>query len=214
MEANNLIKIDKSDFPKLEEILTKCFANDPLYSALIPESELRMKLLPELFKCDIEEMFSTCEIFTDCEDINSILVVSDESEKYNHLLYFLEEAISEIKTDGCLIKEDPSFRTLFHFLEGREYLNSKWTDFLEQNKRIHIIYLAVDPSMQHHDIAAKLLNEVIDYANEHELMISLETHNEANVAFYRHFGFELFEVIEKRFELKQYCLVKNCNRKA
>ncbi len=64
------------------------------------------------------------------------------------------------------------------FYQGWDYLNSSWTDQLHQTQRLHIIYLAVDPEMQHHGIAAKLLDETITYAQEHHMMISLETHNE------------------------------------
>ena len=60
---------------------------------------------------------------------------------------------------------------------GKDYLNSRWTAQLHRTERIHIIYLAVRPDMQHHGLAALLLGEVIRYADQHKLMISLETHN-------------------------------------
>ena len=73
----------------------------------------------------------------------------------------------------------------------------------------YIIYLAVDPSVQHHGIAAGLVEETIRYADENKLMISLETHNEKNVSLYQHFGFKLYGVVERPpFHLKQYCMVK------
>lgn len=208
MDSDILYKITKNDFNRLDEILTKCFLNDPLYCRLIPKEEIRQKLLPELFECDLEEMFSTCEIFSDSSDLNSILVVSDESEAYNHFRYYFTEILAGLKTDEYLIKEDPSLKTLFHFIEGKEYLNSSWTDELPEKERIHIIYLAVAPEMQHHDLAAKLMREVIRYAEEHKLMISLETHNENNLGFYKHFGFEQYRVVEKHFGLRQYCLIR------
>lgn len=211
MESSHLYKVKKKDFSRLDQILTECFQNDPLYSALIPDAELRKKLLPELFQCDLEEMFANCEIFSDGPEINSILVVSDESETYNHIMFHLIEMFAELKTEGYLIKEDPSFKTLWNFIEGKEYLNSVWTDELPEKERIHIIYLAVSPNMQHHDISSKLVNEVIAYAQANNLMISLETHNEKNVNFYKHFGFEIFEVVEKCFHLKQYCMIRRTN---
>ena len=88
-----------------------------------------------------------------------------------------------LRTEGYLIREDHSLKTFFNFVLGRDYLNSSWTDQLHQNQRLHIIYLAVDPTMQHHGIAAELLEEAIDYAQKHKLMISLETHNPKNVEF-------------------------------
>ena len=93
-------------------------------------------------------------------------------------------------------------------MKGEDYLNSSWTDQLHQDQRLHIIYLAVSPHMQHHGIAALLLEETIAYAEEHKLMISLETHNEKNLEFYKRFGFKLYGMMKKNFPLKQYCLIR------
>ncbi len=71
-----------------------------------------------------------------------------------------------------------------------------------------MIYLAVSPQMQHHGLAAFLMGEVIDYAQKHHLMISLETHNPDNVPMYQHFGFKVFGIVQKHFDLKQYCMIR------
>ena len=164
--------------------------------------------MPELFQCDMDEFYETCEIFADSEELNSILVVSDEAEHINMFHFFLTESWATIHTDAFLIKEDPSLVTLHNFIKGGDYLNSSWTDQLHQTQRLHIIYLAVDPDMQHHGIAAELLNETIAYAQEHHMMISLETHNKKNVDFYKNFGFQVYGIVEKNFPLKQYCLIR------
>lgn len=52
------------------------------------------------------------------------------------------------------------------------------------------------------------MDDAIRYAGEHRMMILLETHNEKNVAFYAHFGFKVFGIVEKGMGLKQYCLVR------
>ena len=70
-----------------------------------------------------------------------------------------------LKTDGYLIKEDPSLATLRKFIQGKDYLNSSWTSQLHTAERLHVIYLAVAPKMQHHGLAEKLMDEVIDYAD-------------------------------------------------
>lgn len=188
--------------------MNKCFASDPLYRELIPDEAVRKRLMPELFSCDMTEFYENCEIFADSEELHGLLVVSDESEPYNFLKYYMTELQASLKTDGYLIKEDHSLKTFFNFLFGRDYLNSNWTAQLHQNKRLHIIYLAVDPEVQHHGIAAKLVEEAIHYADANKMMISLETHNPKNVAFYEQFGFKTFGVMEKHFHLKQYCLIR------
>ncbi len=208
MDSERLYKVQKEDLPKLEKMLNACFANDPLYQTLIPDPEVRKHLMPELFHCDMDEFYETCEIFADSEEINGLLVVSDEAESNNIFKFFFNEAKAAIETDAYLIKEDHSLKTFHNFIKGEDYLNSSWTGQLHQKKRLHIIYLAVDPKMQHHGIADILINETIDYADKNDMMISLETHNEKNVEMYKHFGFKLYGVMEKNFSLKQYCLIR------
>ena len=209
MESENLYRVQEEDLPRLQKLLTVCFAQDPLYHALIPDDDTRERLLPELFSCDLTEFFQTCEIYSDSSELNSILVVSDESEPYNVLQYCLTEAKALLTTDGWLIKEDPSLKTFWNFVQGKDYLNSSWTSQLHTAERLHVIYLAVAPKMQHHGLAEKLMDEVIDYADRHKLMISLETHNPANVSMYEKFGFKLYGIVQKKgFDLKQYCMIK------
>ena len=208
MESDKLYRVKKEDLPRLQELLVECFCGDPLYCQLIPDQETRNRLLPELFECDLTEFFETCEIFAESPDMNALLVVSDESEPYNPLTFYLAEAWAGLRTDEYLIKEDPSLKTLWNFVKGRDYLNSRWTDQLHQEERLHVIYLAVRPTMQHHGLAAVLMEEVIAYAQSHHLMVSLETHNPANVPMYEHFGFKIFGIVQKNFDLKQYCMIR------
>ena len=208
MTSDKLYQVTREDLPQLEKLLNVCFAHDPLYETLIPDEEIRKRLMPELFQCDMDEFSETCEIFADSRELNGVLVVSDEAEPYNVFQYYWSEAKAALHTDSFLIKEDPSMKTFFNFMKGGDYLNSSWTDQLHQKNRLHIIYLAVDPHMQHHGIAAALIDEAVDYAEKHGMMISLETHNEKNVAFYQQFGFKIYGVVEKNFPLKQYCMIR------
>ena len=205
MDSNKLYRVQRKDLPQLEQLLNRCFAHDPLYETLIPDPDVRKRLMPELFHCDMDEFYETCEIFADSPDLNGVLVVSDEAEPYNIFQFYLAETKAKLQTDTYLIKEDHSLKTFQNFLKGNDYLNSSWTD---QDQRLHIIYLAVDPQMQHHGIAVSLMEEAIDYAEKHRMMISLETHNEKNLDFYHHLGFKTYGVMKRNFPLKQYCLIR------
>ncbi len=208
MESKKLYKVQQDDLPNLEKTLNICFAHDPLYETLIPDEEIRKNLMPELFHCDMNEFYETCEIFADSSELNGLLVVSDEAEHYNIFREWITEVKARVYTDAYLIKEDPTFRTLHNFQKGQDYLNSSWTDQLYQDNRLHIIYLAVNPRMQHHGIAYELMEEAIDYADKHGMMISLETHNKNNVDFYKQFGFKVYGVMKTNFPLEQYCMIR------
>jgi len=207
MESQLLYKVEKEDLTRVKDLLSICFQQDMLYRTLIPDPETRERLLPELMKCDVEEALANCEIFADSKDLNAALIVSDESEPYNPLRYYLEEMFSLLKTEGYVIREDPSLKTLFNFIKGKDYLNESWADQLHRKERVHIIYLAVDPEMQHMGFADLLMNETLFYASSHGLMVSLETHNPDNVDMYRHYGFKVYGILEKEFGLKQYCMI-------
>ena len=70
MESDRLYRVKREDVEKLKELLTACFARDPLYCKLIPDEDTRKRLMPELFECDMEEFFETCEIYADSPEIN------------------------------------------------------------------------------------------------------------------------------------------------
>lgn len=124
---------------------------------------------------------------------------------YNYFVSLKESLI----TDGWLLHEDPTMKTFFNFVLGKDYLNSAWTAQLHETRRLHVIYLAVDPKFQHHGLAEMMMNEVIACADRNDMMISLETHNPKNVPFYEHLGFKTFGIVEKpHFGLKQYCMIK------
>jgi hypothetical protein len=58
MESDKLYRVQKEDLPKVEKMLNQCFAHDPLYETLIPDPEVRKNLMPELFKCDMDELYA------------------------------------------------------------------------------------------------------------------------------------------------------------
>lgn len=85
MDTDLLYRVTREDEAKLIALLTECFTNDPLYQELIPDEEKREKLLPELFRCDLDEMFEDCEIYANNENLEAIVVVSDETSRITHL---------------------------------------------------------------------------------------------------------------------------------
>lgn len=209
MVVDKLYKLKYNDKPKIVELLVECFKNDPLYCTLIPDKELRERTLPEIFECDFEEMFQECDIYGDCEDFNGIIVVEDETLVSNPIKYFKTEAFYTLKTDAYLIKEDKSFKTLWNFIKGKDYLNSHWTSDLPQN-RLHIIYFAVNELKHGRGIAHNLIAPILDYADQNSLYVSLETHNPNNLCIYNHYGFNQYQILQCHMDLKQYCMLRPC----
>ena len=91
---SELYKVTKKDLPKLQALLNKCFASDPLYETLIPNEDIRKKLLPKLFACDMEEFYKNCDIFADSPDGKfSLRDLFDKAEKNGRLGFVVNEGI-------------------------------------------------------------------------------------------------------------------------
>lgn len=208
MKADGLYRLQVGDYDKLKSLLTECFQNDPLYCELIPSESKRKKMLPDIFDCELEDLFENCEIYAESKDVNGIIVVSDESAAYNPIKYYFSELFYVLKTSASVIRDDWSLKTLRQFMRGRDFLLDTWTDRLCSDDRLHIIYFAVRPSHQGKGIAAKLMRAVLKLADARGMATSLETHNSKNVKMYEHFGFEMFDVLQKKLKLKQYCMVR------
>ena len=208
MKTDRLYRLRKSDIPRAIQILCSCFEQDPLYQKLIPKDKVRLHALPGLFNCDLREMLDGCDVFSDAQEMNGIIIADDETEAYNPVRFYATEAYYTLKSDVGLIKNDLTFGTLWNFFAGRKYLNSAWASKLGTKRRIHIIYLAVSPENRGAGIAHQLLKPVLEYADQNDLLVTLETHNPQNLNFYLTCGFSVVTTLKSHFDLVQYCMVR------
>ena len=116
-------------------------------------------------------------------------------EWFTHICRYSDKHAGEFPIDEitwCDLNMDEVFKQMNYTYSsaGEEYLY-----YLLRNPQLEETYLVH-------------MEEVIRYAQEHHLMISLETHNPDNVPMYEHFGFKLFGIVQKHFDLKQYCLIR------
>ena len=98
-------RISSEWLEQLHQICLLYTSADPLYVELIPDEEVRKRLMPELFQCDLTEFYETCEIFADSKELNGILVVSDETEPYHLLHRYFTEVQATLRTEGYLIRD-------------------------------------------------------------------------------------------------------------
>lgn len=206
MKLTSLYAVSKVDTANVRRILVECFQEDPLYAKLIPDFQERHRVMPEVMECDAEEMLDICDVYADSKDVNSVIIVDDDTQAYNPFSYYSKEAFYQLKMDAFLIKED--IKALWNFWLGRKYLNAAWTRTLAYDKHMHLVYFAVRPNAQGTGLAGQMIHPVLRYADENHIYISLETHNQHNLPMYQHYGFALHSVLDSHLGLKQYCMVR------
>lgn len=146
LKIDQLYPVDQKDADKLTDLLTQCFAEDPLYCQLIPQKTMRKRLLPGLFQCDLDELFQTCHVYADSPEMNGIIIVSDETEPQNGVRRRIVEMFASWNDGGAPAGGGPLLQNPVEFYPGAEYLNSEWTEDLGEAPRLHVVYFAVRPS--------------------------------------------------------------------
>ena len=203
-----LYQIKSEQKQECARLLSRCFAQDPLFLALLPEAEMREELLPVFFECYLDMTFPYCTYYADSKEMNGVISVWEHSEHFPYLRYLLSSARGWGRFAAAVLRADPSGKTLLHIFRNRRFLSSGWESELPHEAEMHIDFFAVRPEKQGNGIGQKLMNAVLAAADEQELTVALETHNFRNVDLYRHFGFRLFTRFGEAQKVTQYCMVR------
>ena len=204
LKIDQLYPVDQKDADKLTDLLTQCFAEDPLYCQLIPQKTMRKRLLPGLFQCDLDELFQTCHVYADSPEMNGIIIVSDETEPQNGVHRRIVEMFASWKT-AALLLEDASCKTLWNFIRGAGVPQLRVDRRFGRSAPAACGVLCSAALQTGAGCGEPADESSIAFADENGMEVSLETHNQRNLEIYRHYGFHLFEVVKKHFPLKQFC---------
>ncbi|TVQ07637.1 MAG: GNAT family N-acetyltransferase, partial [Balneolaceae bacterium] len=69
--------------------------------------------------------------------------------------------------------------------------------------------ISIDKSLRGTGAFRKLITPAIEYADQEQIPMVLETHNPSNVGLYEHFGFKLVKTISSpETDVQQYCMIR------
>ena len=203
-----LYQIGSDEKQECAHLLSRCFAQDPLFLALLPEEEMRAKLLPVFFECYLDMTFPYCSYYADSEEMNGVISVWEHRERFPYLRYLMSSALGWGRFAAAVLRADPSAKTLLHIFRNRRFLSSEWESKLPQEAEMHIDFFAVRPEKQGLGMGQRLMSAVLAAADRDGLTVARETHNFRNVGLYRHFGFRLFTRFGEAQKVTQYCMVR------
>jgi ribosomal protein S18 acetylase RimI-like enzyme len=179
---NGLISVERSHRLEVASTLAKAFQSDPLYSYVIPDERKRAKALLWLMQ-----------------------KVVDYSILYGKGLTtdLKEGGIFWLPPDQTKLTLLRIFRTGLHGIVFRFGIisYSRFSDNMSYTDEIHERFatdphwylwaIGVSPSFQGKGIGSKLMQPVLNIADNNHLPCYLETHNEHNIRFYENHGFKV-----------------------
>jgi len=172
---------DARDLEGLTEMLTDAFLEDPFFRWLVSPGPTHRRRLSHFFTWFLHRALDDGTILVADRLSGALLVMPPDSWKLG-----IRQQLAEI---GLGVRVFGVGRLLSRVLQ---------VDALERQapseKHFYIPLLATASSMRSRGIGSALLHRALGHADASGLPTYLENTNEANIDFYRHFGFEVLEV--------------------
>ncbi|MGD8507094.1 MAG: GNAT family N-acetyltransferase [Candidatus Bathyarchaeota archaeon] len=185
MMLAGLYKIAKSDVEKASLVLGRVFHDGPLMIQAIPDEDERRQKLPLVFEVSIRFALKYGGVYAPSDNLEGIAIILPY--KQTDVTYW------RLLRSGAL-------RPLMKLGKINRRLQEILAPVIKDQKEIlkrdylYLQTIGVLPKLQGHGFGGKLLRAIIEYADNEEIPIYLET-TEEDVKLYKRFG---FQVLKKR----------------
>lgn len=178
------LKLDATTLDEIGVVATEAFADDAFFSFLLREERLRRRALRIFFRAMVGEVGPAAVVHGARPEDGRLVGVAAFVPPGTWPLP-IPAQLRQLRS--ALVAMIPRPRAL---LDGARYLFA--IEKIHPKERMwYLLLLAVDPSAQRGGIGGALQEQVYAQADQEGLVSYLETQKEANLAYYRRFGFEV-----------------------
>lgn len=170
--------------------LAAAFHEDPLSRFFFPQEETRRRWLPRLHEAGLRQVLPEGHVYAvQDEGIAGVIGLVPPGRyplpAWRTLRLLLGIAL-RFPSGGLSLRRAVQGMLLTRRVEGIHPREPHW----------YVSVLGVEPRQQGKGLGRALLDPALARADGQRLPVYLETSNERNLSFYRHFGFEVVEEIE------------------
>src|SRR5579875_1111277 len=178
------LTLDSRSLDEVAAVATEAFADDAFFSFLMPELRSRRRALRIFFRSMVGEIGQGAVVHGARQDGGRLVGVAAFVRPGGWPLS-VPAQLRQLRS--ALVAMIPRPRAL---LDGSRYLFA--IEKIHPKETMwYLQLLAVDPAVQRGGIGGALQNQVYPQADREGLASYLETQKEANLAYYRRFGYEL-----------------------
>ncbi|MES2277305.1 MAG: GNAT family N-acetyltransferase [Bacteroidota bacterium] len=189
-----MIKVKSDDKALIIDILTRSFDENQSVNYIVKQDKKRTKRIRSLMDYSFEMCYQFGEV-----------LLSDDRKACALILYPHLKTITlkSIWLDIKLTIQAIGLRNVIKALKREEKIKAKQSKI----DMAYLWFIGVDLSCQHKGIGSKLIQQVIQYANDKNLPIYLETSTLKNIPWYQQFGFQIYDELNLGYTL--YFLKRN-----
>ena len=164
------------------------------------------KIIHENLYRDMEYFYKYGDVFITDEDMSGIAALID-GKKFS----FFKKTMLSLKSNKIITKAATK--------EEMKLLNSNAKKVQEvhsfnwykkrDNVPFYLAHMGIDKNKRGMGICREMMDFVFDYTKKYNSELALETFSDDNASIYKHFGFEVVEIVEsKDARIKQYRMLK------
>ena len=181
-------KAEYTDKALVVDILTKSFETNQSVNYIVKQDEKRIKRLSALMDYSFEVCIAFGDVFLSNDNKACALIVYPDKKKAT-----LKSTLLDLK----LIFQSVGFENISKTLKREKLISS----IQPKIPMSYLWFIGVDPVAQNQGIGGKLLQEIIDYSDNNNRPIYLETSTVKNLPWYEKFGFEVYSEQDLSYHL-------------
>ncbi len=184
--SKELFSIQKDSIKAASKTYEQAFRDDPLFTQLLPEEEVRREKILLIFELFLRYATHFGEVYATSRALEGVIMWIPSE----HAVMTPEK----MAHSGCLGVTQKIGEAFFEtWAELFEHLENKHRE-VAPFKHYYLAGMAVQPESQGQGYCGALMRPMIQRFDEQGIPCYLETQNEKNVGLYEHFGFEVREV--------------------
>lgn len=180
----SVLRLDPAQRPKAAETLTRAFADDPIYTYVLPDRATRLRATQRMWQALLAAGLRYGEVYTTpTQQGVACWMAPGQTE-----MTLVRTARTGFGLMRAVFAFPPASRQRFLGI-------ARYTDELRrrdmQRPFWYLWVMGVDPACQGQGVGGRLMEPVLARADEQGLPCYLETESERNVAFYERRGFRV-----------------------
>jgi hypothetical protein len=196
-----IVRLDPRQKKKAADVVTAAFYDYPMFTGYFPDPEKRSRIMPWYLGNVLQCALHYGEVYT-TPDISGVIFILPPSHP------ILSQ--SEYARHGFLLTPVMLGLTAYARSQACEkYVEDTRERIMNKRPHYYLWGLVVEPSHHRSGIGTALLKPLIERADKEGVPVYLETHKEANVAYYERFGFSLVQTDTiPTYGLDFWCMVR------
>lgn len=183
-----LYKLKKEEFEYSVEEFSKGFYDDLLYKIIEEDDNKRAKAIRCFFKIYIKLFWKYHGVYADSKDKKAVVLICKRTSKKEDFKLFFKTKIALFKSLRLI-----SIMGLKKYIRAKKILDSmdsSWIDEFVHKDFIHIDLIVVKKEYQKQGIGSFVIKNILDYAKQNNLVVTLETQSLYNKSLYEKLGFK------------------------